>query len=397
MIHARSLRAAAVALLLVSVAAAASAEVRTLKTVEFASPAVGRTMKYNILLPKDYETSTTRYPVLYLMHGLSQNYTAWGLSNGTPFYAGLYDDLIVVMPDGGNSWYVNWATNEAGQTNNWEDHIVKDVIGHVDWNYRTIARREGRAIAGLSMGGYGALTLGLRHPELFISIGSTSGALEHGRQAAARLRGVAPRPGAQPQRQQTEAERAAAAEARRRPNPVIGIPGFSSQEERTPRGQEFAKAEDADAYDPFKLILQVPKEKLPHIYIDCGTEDRLIAGARELAGILLEKNIPFDYMQMPGAHNSAYWIQSVGHIMAAQYEVMQRALGQRPFGRTRRRQRPRPARDSCRPAPDRCYSTENARYINSPRRSRCHAARIARLHRRRHRGEAPEARPPIGG
>jgi hypothetical protein len=78
----------------------------------------------------------------------------------------------------------------------------------------------------------------------------------------------------------------------------------------------------------------VPKEKLPHIYIDCGTEDRLIAGARELAGILLEKNIPFDYMQMPGAHNSAYWIQSVGHIMAAQYEVMQRALGQRPFGRT---------------------------------------------------------------
>jgi hypothetical protein len=56
-------------------------------------------------------------------------------------------------------------------------------------------------------------------------------------------------------------------------------------------------------------------------------------GARELAQILLEKNIPFDYMQMPGAHNSAYWIQSVGHIMSVQYEVMQRALGQRPLGR----------------------------------------------------------------
>jgi S-formylglutathione hydrolase FrmB len=334
MIHTRSLRSAAAAILLLSIAAVASAEVRTLRTVEFSSPAVGRTMKYNILLPKDYDSSTTRYPVLYLMHGLSQNYTAWGLSNGTPFYAGLYDDLIVVMPDGGNSWYVNWAVNEGGQVNNWEDHIIKDVIGHVDWNYRTIARREGRAIAGLSMGGYGSLTLGLRHPELFISIGSTSGALEHGRQAANRLRGTAPRPGAQPQRQQTAEERAAAEEARRRPNPLIGIPGFSSQEERTPKGQEFAKAEDADAYDPFKLIHLVPKEKLPHIYIDCGTEDRLIAGARELAGILFEKNIPFDYMQMPGAHNSAYWIQSVGHIMAAQYEVMQRALGQRPFGRT---------------------------------------------------------------
>ena len=101
MIHTRSLRSAAAAILLFSIAAVASAEVRTLKTVEFTSPAVGRTMKYNILLPKDYDSSTTRYPVLYLMHGLSQNYTAWGLSNGTPFYAGLYDDLIVVMPDGG--------------------------------------------------------------------------------------------------------------------------------------------------------------------------------------------------------------------------------------------------------------------------------------------------------
>ena len=87
-------------------------------------------------------------------------------------------------------------------------------------------------------------------------------------------------------------------------------------------------------YDPFKLIAHVPKEKMPHIYLDCGTEDRLIAGARALAAIMLEKNIPFDYMQMPGEHNSAYWIQSIGRIIGVQYEVMQRALGQRPVGRT---------------------------------------------------------------
>jgi putative tributyrin esterase len=320
-------------LLILSAAAAAAAQGLALKTVTFESPAVGRTMKYNILLPQNYESSTKRYPVLYLLHGLTQNYTVWGLQNGTPFYAGLYDDLIVVMPDGGNSWYVNWAVSDAGQKNNWEDHIIKDVIGHVDWNYRTIARREGRAIAGLSMGGYGALTLGLRNPELFISIGSTSGALEHGRQAADRLRGKLPSQPPQPARPQTPEERAAAEEARRRPNPVIAIPGFNSQEERSLTGQEFAKAEDADAYDPFKLILRVPKDKVPHIYLDCGTEDRLIAGARALAQTLLEKNIAFDYMQMPGVHNSAYWIQSIGHIIAVQYEVMQRALGQRPFGR----------------------------------------------------------------
>ena len=332
MSHPRSARALLVAILVVLAASAAAAQGLALRTVEFSSPAVGRTMKYNILLPKDYDSSARRYPVLYLMHGLTQNYTVWGLQNGTPFYAGLYDDLIVVMPDAGNSWYVNWAVNDAGQANNWEDHIVRDVVGHVDWSYRTIARREGRAIAGLSMGGYGSLTLGLRHPDLFISIGSTSGALEHARQAAARLRGTAP-PTAPPARQQTPEERAAAEAARQRPNPLIGIVGFSSQVERTPKGQEFAKAEQADAYDPFTLILQVPKDQLPHIYIDCGTDDRLIVGAREFARILMERDIPFDYMQMPGAHNAAYWIQSVGHIIAVQYEVMQRALGQRPFGR----------------------------------------------------------------
>jgi S-formylglutathione hydrolase FrmB len=319
--------------LIALVGTAAAAQELSLKTVEFASPSVGRTLKYNILLPRKYESSTQRYPVLYLLHGLTQNYTAWGIQNGAPFYAALYDDLIVAMLDGGNSWYVNWAVSDGGQKNNWEDSIIKDAIGHVDAHFRTIARREGRAIAGLSMGGFGAIMLGLKHPDLFVSVGSTSGALEHARQAADRLRGIAPSQPAAPAREVSPEEQAAAAERRRQPNPLIGIAGFSSQEERSPHGLEFARPEDADAYDLFTLIRQVPKDKLPHIYIDCGTDDRLIAGARALAQVLMEKDIPFDYMQMPGAHNSAYWIQSIGHLMSVQYEVMRRALGERPAGR----------------------------------------------------------------
>ena len=271
--------------MLAALVAAAPAQGRDLLTVEFFSPAVDRTMKYNILLPGDYETSTDRYPVLYLLHGLTQNYTAWGLANGAPFYAGLYDDLIVVMPDAGNSWYVNWAENGDDQTNNWEDHIVRDVVNHVDWNFRTIARREGRAMTGLSMGGFGAITMGLRNPELFISIGSTSGALEYGRQAAARMRGeLEPRP-----RRTPTAEQQA---RRRQPNPLIGIDGFSSQVERSPRGRMFTNPEQADAYDPFTLIKQVAREDLPHIYLDCGTEDRLIAGAQELAAYMAQGEHP---------------------------------------------------------------------------------------------------------
>ncbi len=330
----RIVYAAVLAALVASMAVPATAQSLELGTVEFFSPAVDRMMKYNILLPRDYESSTARYPVLYLLHGLGQNYTAWGLSNGTPFYAALYDDLIVVMPDAGNSWYVNWVEREAGQKNDWEDHIIQDVVNNVDWHFRTIAHREGRAIAGLSMGGFGAITLGLRHPEMFISVGSTSGALEHARQAARRLRGEAtPRRG--PRRELTAAERAEREARRLRPNPLIGIDGFSSQVERSPAGREFVTPEDADAYDPFVLIHQVSAAALPHIYIDCGTEDRLIDGAEELVGILLDRGIPFDYMQMAGAHNSSYWIQSIGRIMSVQYEVMQRALGQRPVGRRR--------------------------------------------------------------
>ena len=298
-----------------------------LQTVEFDSPAVERTMKYNIVLPQDYDASDERYPVVYLLHGLTSNYTAWG-RQGSAFYADVFGDVIVVMPDGGNSWYVNYAESSGGQKNDWEDHIVQDVVDHVDGHFRSIARREGRAIAGLSMGGYGALAMGLRNPDLFVSIGSTSGALAYARTIARRMRGEpAPGQGGEPLTAEEEAER----ERRRRmPNPAIGIEGFNSQTERTPQGKAFATADEADAYDPFQLIHKVPRNRLPHIYLDSGTDDRLIGSAREFAQILFANDIPFDFMQMPGGHNGVYWTRSLGHIMSIQVEVMRRALGQRP-------------------------------------------------------------------
>ena len=69
---------------------------------------------------------------------------------------------------------------------------------------------------------------------------------------------------------------------------------------------------------------------MPHIYVDSGTEDSLISEARELAQLLMINNVPFDYMQSRGWHNSEYWRRSIGHMMTIQHEVMQRALGKRP-------------------------------------------------------------------
>ena len=290
----------------------ARAQPLPVKTVAFDSPAVGRKMKYNIVLPARYDQTTDRYPVLYLLHGLTSNYTAWARMR-VPEYARAYD-LIVVMPDVGNSWYVNWARSDDGQKNNWEDAIIKDLIGHVDATYRTIAKREGRAINGLSMGGFGGLMLGLKHADKFCSVGSHSGAIAYAKQAGERLKAG------------KEAPKKFKKEPSTTPDPKIGIDGFSSQAERSPKGRAFLTAKDCAACDPFQLVLKIPRERLPHIYLDCGTEDGLIEANKQFVKLLIDNKIPFTYAQSGGGHNAPYWAREVGHSMAVQYTVLRRHL-----------------------------------------------------------------------
>ncbi|MFP6584563.1 MAG: alpha/beta hydrolase family protein [Candidatus Hydrogenedentota bacterium] len=290
----------------------AMAKPQPVQTIEFDAPSVDRTMKYNIVLPEGYKKSKVNYPVLYLLHGLTSNYTHWALM-GVPKYAARYD-MIIVMPDVGNSWYINWAESDEGQKNAWEDYMISDVIGHVDKNYRTINKREGRAINGLSMGGYGAFVLGLRHPEMFCSVGSHSGALSYVSRHRERIESGATGP--TPRRRPLS----------EKPAKSIGIENFSSQLERTPKGTAFVTVEQCDAYDPFKLVLQIPKEELPHLHIDCGTEDGLIRSARAMQTLLIENTIPFTYAESSGGHKPAYWTREVAHSMAVQYNVIQRNL-----------------------------------------------------------------------
>lgn len=296
-----------------------------LQTMEFYSPAVQRNMKYDIVLPPGYEQGDKHYPVLYLLHGYMQNYTVWGRNLGATFYARSLGELILVLPDAGNTWFVNYASSEQGK-DQWEDYLIEDVIGHVDAHFRTVDERAGRALAGLSMGGFGAFSLGLRHPEMFISLGSTSGALSFARdRAEAIAAGKVLDRNARSAEQQEAIDR-----ADEFISGIIDIPGFSKQDERTPQGVDFATQEQALAYDPFQIIFSVSKSNLPHFYIDAGTEDGLVTVAREYMGLLLMNDVPFDFMQGRGKHNSEYWRRSVGHMMTVQYEVMQRALGNRP-------------------------------------------------------------------
>ena len=127
----------------------------------FRSAALKRDAKYRIYLPHGYSVTARRYPVLYLLHGLYGDYRNWDtLTQLSRYMAGR--NWIVVMPDAGNSWYVN-STSQADDR--FDDYISHDLVQEIDRKYRTIQEREGRAIAGLSMGGYGAIKFALEGPK----------------------------------------------------------------------------------------------------------------------------------------------------------------------------------------------------------------------------------------
>lgn len=134
-----------------------------------------------IYLPPSYDTSPDkRYPVVYLLHGIGdtekeftvawRNQTeAWGTTEGlmnSGVTEGRFGEMIIVMPDERTKAFGSFYVNSS-VTGNWEDFTARDLVNYIDKKYRTIAKPESRGIAGHSMGGYGAITLGMKHPEVF--------------------------------------------------------------------------------------------------------------------------------------------------------------------------------------------------------------------------------------
>jgi len=282
--------------------------------VAFFSESLQREMHINVVLPRGYEESDLSYPVLYLCHGFTSNYHEF-VNVGVPEYLNRFD-MIVVMVDVGNSLYVNWAQSDDGKSYKFADHVCKDVIGYVDKNYRTIPERKGRAINGISMGGFGGLSLGLTHPDLFCSIGSHSGSLSAAKDAAEAFR-----KGEKPRSWNNEFFMKDTLHYL-----GIDVPGFSTFAERSPKGKAFLTIEDCEKVDPFKLVLEVPADKLPHIYLDCGDKDFIRGSSKDFVNLLLENDIPFVYGQSHGTHEEDYWGREVSVSMAVQYGVMLRNI-----------------------------------------------------------------------
>lgn len=159
-----------------------------LLTVHFQSRMLAAPEPFDILLPVGYGASARRYPELYLLHGLGGHYGTWVKKTSVVEDDAAYP-LIIVMPEGGTGYFINGAQPHT----QWASYILDELIPYVDAHYRTIAQCQGRAVAGVSMGGYGALRFGIEDPDRFSFAAGLSPALAAHRESEA-FRAARPRP-----------------------------------------------------------------------------------------------------------------------------------------------------------------------------------------------------------
>lgn len=286
-------RAFLLILLAVSIAYAQAAKQTDthLHTIQFESKLVGKTLPYIVVLPTDYDQPAAKdkhYPVLYLLHGLAGHYDNWVTHTKLSEYAAQYR-MIIVTPEGNDGWYTDSATVP---TDKYETYIFEELIPDVQRRYRTVEAREGRAIAGLSMGGYGALKLGVKHPQTFAFAASLSGALSAASVTESELRGL---------------------ESVWRTLAVV----FG------PADNPMRKANDVP-----QLYRDLPASSiagLPYVYFDCGTEDVLLSMNRSFAELLVTRKIPHEYRQLPGGHSWSYWDAQVQDVL----KIAARKMGAR--------------------------------------------------------------------
>ena len=247
-----------------------------------ASPSVSKTMKFVVILPSNY-TTNQRYPILYLLHGYSGGQTDW--TRRTKITEYVKDiPLIVVMPDGENSWYVNSASDSLAR---FETYMVEDLPIYVRLHYSIDTTRQ--AIAGLSMGGYGSIMLALKHPGMFRFAGSLSGALTYPRFLGDDT--VQPTSGG----------------IRRNLDSI-----FASQRSRT-------------EYDIFELYRNTRHDSSLYLYFAMGTQDgfrSFLPVHRMFTDSLRVAKIPYEYHELPGGHNWQFWDREIQPLLKRMREIM---------------------------------------------------------------------------
>ncbi|HVF90189.1 MAG TPA: alpha/beta hydrolase family protein [Blastocatellia bacterium] len=243
------------------------------------SKILGKRVRYSIYLPYDYATSARNYPVVYLLHGYTDSDMAWiqfgeaNLIADEAIADRTVPPMIIVMPDAGVSWYINNYDNSV----KYEDFFIKEFIPHIETTFRARRDKQYRAVAGLSMGGYGALVYTLRHPDMFASCVAFSAAIFTDEE----IMGVTD-------------------DVWARIDSVLYGPGLKGKERLT---------EHYKSYNPIHLVRGAGTEKLKNLrlYIDCGDDDFLYKGNATFHILLRDMKIPHEYRARDGGYTWSYW------------------------------------------------------------------------------------------
>ncbi|MDN3202509.1 alpha/beta hydrolase [Algoriphagus sediminis] len=241
------------------------------------SEVMQKTLKAAITYPNSYQEGNSRYPVLYLLHGGSGAFDDWHrkvTEKGLVQRMANEYDLIIVTPGvGPSSYYFDSPLLDSVQ---YATYMIKELIPFIDSKFRTIAKKESRAITGLSMGGHGAITLAAKNPDLFIAAGSMSGVM----------------------------------------NIDTRLWKVPENFRKSRQGQQLAMLGKIQYDAPFSkytavgLVPELQKAELALI-IDCGVDDFLIETNRQMHKLLLDKKVDHEYIERPGAHTWPYWTEAL--------------------------------------------------------------------------------------
>ena len=254
-------------LVVVSLCVTIAANAFTIKEVNVFSKSMKKDVPVTVVLPDNYG-SDKLFPVVYLLHGYSDNNRAWVDKSDVEVLSDLYG-VIIVTPDGGyDSWYFDSPIVSDYQ---YETFVSSELVNYIDSNFKTIKDRSARAITGLSMGGHGALHTAIRHQDVFGSAGSTSGGVD-----------IRPFPS--------------------KWNIAARIGSYEVHPENWEKGS----------------VINLTHLLTPgslNIIIDCGVDDFFYEVNCNLHNKLLKEGIPHDFITRPGRHNWTYWKNSIKYQM----------------------------------------------------------------------------------
>lgn len=248
-------------------------------TLDVASAVMGRTLRAAVVLPDRYTKIKKRaaaqsFPVLYLLHGGSGSFRDWLTKTADKTLLHRLADqynVIIVTPDGDPTSY--YFDSPLVKTSQFETFISRELIDKIDNTYRTVRDRKGRVIAGLSMGGHGAMYISSRHPDLYAAAGSMSGVMNIN----------------------TATWKVPADFARLRMENFAKLLGPSKEGNAPYPG-----------YTLVTLADTLKANNLPLIF-DIGVDDFLIETNRDLHRQLMDNKTPHDYIERPGGHTWDYW------------------------------------------------------------------------------------------